>query len=266
MARAILPLAAVVALIPFTSAGISFTSPKAGATLTAGSAIEVKWEESSDGPKLADLQTYELSLCAGGNTAGTFLPVRVITTQGSFAVSNIASGLIGTDVGEDSPKNAYFLKMTAVGKNGGQLVTYSDRFSYSGMKGTFDPIVKKGAADISGTSGPAADDKVVKPGAPVGDPVGAASDFEVAYTMQTGTIRYAPMQPVPGKSVTAKGNPKPLYPTSSVSIATSRLPIPKVEKTITQSQTYSVQSRENTVAAAPHPTDDMAKFLNRWKD
>jgi hypothetical protein len=140
-----------------------------------------------------------------------------------------------------------FLKMMAVGKTGGQLTTYSDRFSYSGMKGTWDPAVKKGLADISGTSGPAAEDKTVKPGVPAGDPVGAASDFEVPYTMQTGLFRYAPMQPVPGKSVTAKGNPKPLYPTSSVSIATARLPIPKIEKTITQSQTYSVQSRENTV-------------------
>lgn len=137
--------------------------------------------------------------------------------------------------------------MMAVSKTGGQLITYSDRFSYSGMKGTWDPIVKKGAADISGTSGPAAEDQTIKPGAAAGDPVGAAGDFEVPYTMQTGTIRYAPMQPVPGKSVTAKGNPKALFPTSSVSIAKTRLPIPKVQKTITQSQTYSVQSRENTV-------------------
>jgi hypothetical protein len=73
MARVILPFAAFAALIPFTSAGISFTSPKAGATLTAGTAIEVKWEESSDGPKLADLLSYELALCAGGNEADSFV-------------------------------------------------------------------------------------------------------------------------------------------------------------------------------------------------
>lgn len=69
MARIILPLAALSALAPLASAGVSFTSPKAGATLTAGSAIEVNWAEGGDGPKLTELLTYELFLCAGGNDA-----------------------------------------------------------------------------------------------------------------------------------------------------------------------------------------------------
>lgn len=69
MARIILHLAALSALAPLASAGISFSSPKAGATLTAGSAIEVKWDEGGDGPKLTELLTYELFLCAGGNEA-----------------------------------------------------------------------------------------------------------------------------------------------------------------------------------------------------
>lgn len=81
MARVILPFAAFAALTPFASAGISFTSPKAGATLTAGTAIEVKWEESSDGPKLAELLSYELSLCAGGNEAGSFVSILAITMR-----------------------------------------------------------------------------------------------------------------------------------------------------------------------------------------
>ena len=60
----------VAALAPFASAAVKFTKPKAGATLTAGQAIEVTWEDSGDTPKLTDLLTYELFLCAGGNTAG----------------------------------------------------------------------------------------------------------------------------------------------------------------------------------------------------
>lgn len=69
MPRLILPFAALAALVQFASAGISFTSPKAGATLTAGTAIDVKWEDGGDGPKLSDLLSYELFLVAGGNAA-----------------------------------------------------------------------------------------------------------------------------------------------------------------------------------------------------
>jgi hypothetical protein len=78
MARLILPFAAVAALIPFASAGIKFTSPAAGTTLTAGTAIEVKWEEGGDGPKIADLLSYELFLCAGGNDEGSYVSGRLL--------------------------------------------------------------------------------------------------------------------------------------------------------------------------------------------
>ncbi|KAH7382630.1 hypothetical protein DE146DRAFT_669364 [Phaeosphaeria sp. MPI-PUGE-AT-0046c] len=265
MARIILPLAAIAAVAPLASAGVSFTKPAAGATLTADTAIEVAWEESGDGPKLADLASFELALCAGGDASGEFLPLKTITTQGSFAVTSIASGLIPATLGEDSPKNSYFLRMQAVGKTGGMLITYSNRFSYSGMTGTFPDIVKKGVSDIGGTTGPKTEDTTVKAGA-ANPAAPAAGDYGIEYTMQTGLTRYAPMQPVPSKKVTATGNPKPLYPTSSVVIAKTRLPIPSVQTTITQSQTYSVKSRVNTAAPQSHPTDDMAKFLNRWKD
>jgi hypothetical protein len=142
--------------------------------------------------------------------------------------------------------------MIAVGKNGGQLITYSDRFSYSGMKGAFpaDANLKKGLESIDGTKGPAAQNQIVKPGG--ADPAAAAGDFDMAYTMQTGLTRYAPMQPQPPTKITAT-NTKPMYPTSSVSIATTNLPIPKVQTTITQSQTFLVKSRTNTVCLARWP-------------
>jgi hypothetical protein len=72
MARLLLPLAAFAALAPLVSAGIQFTSPAPGDKLTAGNAINIEWEEGGTGPKLTDLATYNLFLCAGGD--GT-LPV-----------------------------------------------------------------------------------------------------------------------------------------------------------------------------------------------
>ena len=64
--------------------------------------------------------------------------------------------------------------------------------------------------------------------------------------MQTGLTRYAPMQPVPGTKVTAT-NTKPMFPTSSVRMATTRLPIPSQATTLTATQTFSTKMIENTV-------------------
>jgi hypothetical protein len=138
--------------------------------------------------------------------------------------------------------------MEAAGKNGGIYTTYSDRFSYSGMTGAFDPIIVAGLKDIDGTTGPATVNALAKAGADPNNPAAAAPDgaYDVEYTMQTGLTRYAPMIPQPPTKITAT-NTKPLYPTSSVQIAKSHLPIPKVQTTVTQSQTFSVSSRENTV-------------------
>lgn len=69
MARLLLPFATLAALLPLVSAGIKFKSPEAGAKLTAGTAIEVEWEDGGTGPSISDLSTYELFLCAGGDTA-----------------------------------------------------------------------------------------------------------------------------------------------------------------------------------------------------
>lgn len=261
MTRLFLTLAALAALTPLASAGIKFTSPAAGAKLTAGTAITVKWEEGGDGPALTDLLNYQLFLVAGGNDEKDQFQVAVITTQGAFSAGNTASGLVTAAAGGQTDKAAYFVKMVAVAKAGGQLITYSDRFSYSGMTGTFPANVQEALPDISGTTGPSTNDQTGKNAAK--DP--AAGDYAVEYTMQTGLTRYAPMQPIPPKTITAT-NTKPLFPTSSVQIAKTILPIPSIKTTLTQSQTYSVQSRVNTVPPAPNPSDDMAKFLNRWKD
>ena len=54
-------------LNPFVLADVEFTQPKAGATLDGGSTVTIKWKDSGDKPKIEDLMTYEIFLCAGGN-------------------------------------------------------------------------------------------------------------------------------------------------------------------------------------------------------
>jgi hypothetical protein len=153
--------------------------------------------------------------------------------------------------------------MIAVGATGGQLITYSDRFAFSGFTGKniLNPTVKKAATAIDTTAGPAAEDTTTDGSDPAAaDP--AAGDYGMEYTMQTGPTRYAPMQPVPPTKITAK-NTKPLYPTSSVKIAKSKLPIPSIQTTLTQSQTFSVKSMENTVRHLV--CAEMRSFLAMWK-
>jgi hypothetical protein len=137
--------------------------------------------------------------------------------------------------------------MIATGKTGGgQYIVYSDRFAFTGMTGKniLNPTVKKAATDVTGTAGPASEDNLndADPAAATG----AGGLYDVEYTMQTGITRYAPMQPVPGTKITAT-NTKPRYPTSSVRIAKSKLPIPSQVTTLTATQTFSTKMRENTV-------------------
>ena len=127
----------------------------------------------------------------------------------------------------------------------GQYVVYSDRFAYTGMTGKniLNPTIKKAAAAVDDTAGPPSEDNIA-----TADTTTAAgeAEYDVEYTMQTGLTRYAPMQPVPGTKVTAT-NTKPMFPTSSVPIAKTRLPIPSQATTLTATQTFSTKMVENTV-------------------
>ncbi|KAI9773576.1 MAG: hypothetical protein M1840_006850 [Geoglossum simile] len=240
--RLIILLNAIV--IPAVVADVRFTTPSPGASVTGGTTLVVEWEDSGVAPELADLATFQLFLCAGSNDN----PIQLASlSQGSFAGGSTASGTLFS-----------FLKMISVASAGGTVINYSSRFSLTGMTGTFPQDVIKGLASVSGTDGPPTVNGVA--GSAPGD-----GPFAVPYTMQTGPTRYAPMQPQPGSTITAK-KATPLWPSSSVTIATAFLPRPTVQTTITQSPNYSATSVENDASAAPMPMDDMQKFLNRWKD
>ena len=118
------------------------------------------------------------------------------------------------------------------------------------MTGTFSAGVIDALKAVTGTDGPARVDSTSN--APPVDP--ADGEYGVDYTMQTGATRYAPMQAVPPTRIT-KQKATPLHPTSSVVIAKTILPIPKQQTTITQSQTFSVKSIENTVSTFLYSKD-----------
>jgi hypothetical protein len=146
----------------------------------------------------------------------------------------------------DAKYTISFFKMISVATAGGQVINYSSRFSLTGMTGTFPPAYEAAAKAIKGTDGPPTVNEV----ADAANPVSAdAAAYNVAYTLQTGLTRYAPMQPVPPTKITKK-NATPQYPTSAYTIAKTFLPIPKAVTTQTMVQTFSVKSVENTVGGA----------------
>jgi hypothetical protein len=139
--------------------------------------------------------------------------------------------------------------MISVATAGGTVTNYSNRFTLTGMTGTFSQTVTNGLLTVSGTTGPDTVNNVV--GAAVAGTTAAAEDgvWGTPYNLQSGLTKYAPMQPVPPTAITAT-NTSPLWPTSSVVLASTYLPIPSIVTTLTQPQTFSVSSHANTVCLA----------------
>jgi hypothetical protein len=131
--------------------------------------------------------------------------------------------------------------MLSVATAGGTVWNYSTRFTLTGMTGVFSPAVQTAVAGVSGTTGPNTVNRVA---ANAG--LAPAGEWGTPYNLQTGLTKYAPMQPVPPTKITAT-NTSPLWPTSSVSLASTFLPIPSVLATIVQGNTFKVSSHANTV-------------------
>ncbi|KAF2163841.1 hypothetical protein M409DRAFT_56956 [Zasmidium cellare ATCC 36951] len=261
--------AATLAPAALVLADVKFTSPAAGANVAPGS-IAVAWEDSGDSPSIDDLSSYTLQLMVGGNSDDDSMPVISIgDAQGDFSTGSKVTGTVPvTQAG--SVKNGYFLKIISTAKEGGTVINYSKRFSLTGMTGTTPQKYVTAAAAVSGTDGPetvnqVANNAQANPAAGGAGAVAAAGAYTVPYGLQSGLTKYAPMQVVPPTKITLQSF-KPLYPTSKYSVATTWVPKPTILTTLTESQTFSVSSIENTAAAQSQPTGDMAKFLARWKD
>lgn len=152
---------------------------------------------------------------------------------------------------------SYFrMTSTANGASGaGTVINYSSRFTVTGMTGVTPPNIA--AAVPGGTAGPPTQNNVVAGGqadpAAGADAAPDAGAYTVPYDKQTGTVRYAPMQPIPPTKITKKGKPTPLFSASAFDIATARMPNPTVLSTVTQSQTVHGMTMENTVSTPSSP-------------
>lgn len=254
--------------IPFSLADVEFIKPTQGGSLPAGT-IDIAWKDNGNAPSLSDLSTYQIDLLAGGDTdADSVVVSNIVPANTPFTPKHNAQGTVSASTGGDVA-NAYYLRITSISKEGGQTITFSPRFSITGMTGSFPesiaPTVQKPINNLVGRSAqvaagggavaPAAPPAVapaappaVAPAAPAAPP---AASFAVSYGDQTGPTRYAPMMKQPPSSITQK-NTSPLFPTSSVSYAKTFLPpaaqLDGAATTLTQSAAAHVSQMENTVS------------------
>lgn len=197
--------------------------------------------------------------------------------SGTFTATQTTAEIsIPAAAGGETPANAYFIGVESEGKAGGTVINYSSRFTASGMTGTFKPEVIAALKDVTGTTGPPTKNNVKGSSSTSSsattttaavpssiDPL--AGLYGTPYTLQTGLMRYAPMQPQPKTKITKTGTER-MWPTSSVKMATAYLPIPSITKTLTQSRTHSVQSHPCSEPPRAQPSDDWDKYLARWND
>lgn len=237
------------ALIPYALADVKFTAPPAGSTIT-GTTISITWEESGVSPPISELASYQIFLCAGGNTATDFIPLTTLVTTGDFAKGNAVSASFTVGLGADT-SNAYFLKMISAA-TGGVVINYSGRFSLANMAGTFPAVVTEGLKTVTGTAGPPTENDIQAPQVGGGGTAAAGgAQYGTPYTMQSGPVRYAPMPPMAQTKITAK-NASPQWPTSAYTVYAAIAGHPNAISTNTAPQTFSTVSMENTVRQLSH--------------
>ena len=129
-----------------------------------------------------------------------------------------------------------------------RTINFSSRFTFTNMTGSFKPQIQNAVNSMQATNGPTPTQDREHKGLHKRQNIGAHT---IAYELQTGATRYAPMAKKPGSTI-PPGTPTPQHPTSPYAIVTAYMGSPTVETTKSAEATYSVSSIENTVSCV-HP-------------
>ncbi|KAF2802922.1 uncharacterized protein BDZ99DRAFT_527021 [Mytilinidion resinicola] len=144
----------VLALTSCVSAVVTFLQPTAGAEIQGGESFTVQWILEDGTIPAANLTTYKLALCAGGNNASSQAVLSTLVQSAAFSNNTELSENIETSIG-GSDINAYFFMLVTNYTGGGTITSFSSRFTLSYMHGTFDSTVLAGIQFMSAsTTGP----------------------------------------------------------------------------------------------------------------
>lgn len=233
-------------LLTPTEADVAISKPLAGSSYDASSGsvdITLQWIESNATPLLTTIESYTFTVCTGPNSnIYAFGKVGEVTQHeldGSYKYTVTIENTIGAD-------GYYYIQIYAVNPLG-TTIHYSNRFELTGMSGTYEPSVGVQTA-------PPDPQTSLKGSEPTVLSIDSAS-FSVTYTLQTGTIRYAPMQTQPAtKATMGKSDWVRRYPSSAVTyFSTIRHSLEQLS-TITPGWDYQWTSVANWATPAGFPS------------
>lgn len=234
----------LLAQLSFVFADISILTPTAGSTFAATSSITVTWEDDGEKPSLSsDILTISILLCTGPNSNiqcfYTGVNAQTPTTLGGTYTFPLTAARALAANGQ------FYLQFYATTANSGYSIHYSPRFTLTGMTGTLQATA---GSDVS----PPAAQVVFNNNAQSTANIFSLNTVE--YTLQTGYVRYAPMQLQPPTKVTQKLSASRRYPTSAVSLRATWTEKPIQTSTVTPSPTYSIEQEVNWATWADEPT------------
>lgn len=242
----LLVLFCLLARLTLSDVSISLPLPGQSYKASGGSiSIPLTWIESNTDPLLPKITSYTFTLCAGPSSA-----IHAFNKGTKVAASQLDG--YSYDYSVDSSEGAdgnYYVQIYAVSDKG-ITIHYSNIFALSGMSGAADPSLGKF------TEAPSAQTSTFD-GTNTGIISIDSHSFTVAYSLQTGKTRYAPMQTQPGSKVTrAASDWSRRYPTSAVTYYSALLPSLAQLSTLTPGWDYTLSSAINWASPAPRPTDN----------
>lgn len=67
-------------LLSLTLADVEVTAPQPGDTIT-GLSLQIQWKDSGKAPSLANLASYQVFLCAGGNQDSNYVRISTLAAR-----------------------------------------------------------------------------------------------------------------------------------------------------------------------------------------
>ncbi|KAH3670268.1 hypothetical protein WICMUC_004921 [Wickerhamomyces mucosus] len=235
----------LVFLISTVFCDVSVSKPSSGQTYTvSGSTVTVpiSWLESNSNPLLTEITSYKFEVCTGPNSLIDGIRETLVEVSSSDITDYSYDFEIESSVGADG---LYYIQINAFTSEG-HTIHYSNRFTLSGMTGSKQP---------SGSGTPPASQINLITGTSTLDAAQLSSSFALAYTLQTGITRYAPMQTQPGSTVTATTWTK-RFPASSVTYYSTMRSSLDQSSTLTPGWSYTISSAVNWASYASDPTDN----------
>lgn len=238
----------------FTYCDLAIVYPKLNATYTPNKNkvnIDVQWIDDRSDPIYDDITNLTISLCNGPNDNITIVDTLVdnLSTRDNDIKVNGKGQTRNWNYDVEFAANTtnegiYFLQIVSLFKST-FTIHYSSRFNLVGMSGT-----KNGSLPVYNvmTDSPPADtltDRESSSSISVN-----SKSYSIPYLEQTGSVKYAPMQPLVAKTITAsrwEGQETTYNPYKNFHY-TKMEKKPNVEYTITQPPTYSFVEASNTIS------------------